>query len=802
MAAAVAIGSTPLSSSLSVQEKGSRNKRKFRADSPLPDLHKLVGPQIDHITYELPPEKPSGKSNLENHPRLCDLCNIAVGHPREEMGMEELQEVDWDGPAEAKLENLLLKHLDSIFKTAIRKIVSHGFTKEVATKAIMRTGLCYGDKDTVSNIVDNTLKLLKNEPGDLQQLQKYVLAEMICVLMEVRPFLSIGNAMWCLLLCDINVSHACEIENDPLNSFCSDDSRDDRSDIQSKPDANVSSAAGLSVADFSTSEPEKTNPVLSSPQHVPQAELPTVSGIPNLPAGRFSASRNVQVLASSDPSAEESNTSSESQPVPSKEKCVVGKKGHGGTSKRESILRQKPIHFEKSYRGYGSKGSLRTTKLGTQGNFVFDRKGTTVSASNGASLNNTSMKLSEGVGRDVSRADNSSNLCFSTRISGSSSGPNSLKSPSSLSTFNTELSLSLTPTRSDGVNHKLNSCSEAESCSSFHGVPSDKRCEQWVPEDKRDETLLKFVSRARALQAQLQEWTEWAQQRVMQTAHRLNKDKAELQSLRREKEEVIRLRKERKSLEESSLKRLAELENALIKAGHQVNRTNASVQKLRGENVKLRYDVEAAKLHAAESAASCQQVSNREVKRNKQFQSWDRERASLQGEFLAEKHKLTQVQQQVTRAKEDLDQLESGCRARERELLEASAKSEEEAMKAEAEDNLRGYKDEIRRLEAEIARLRLTAADPPRSWRRRRGGTPAEEEEEEEEEEGEEEEEVRRERECVMCLCEEMSVVFLPCAHQVVCAKCNELHEKQGMRDCPSCRAPIQQRIRVRYRDS
>ncbi|KAE8731559.1 hypothetical protein F3Y22_tig00002799pilonHSYRG00181 [Hibiscus syriacus] len=58
---------------------------------------------------------------------------------------------------------------------------------------------------------------------------------------------------------------------------------------------------------------------------------------------------------------------------------------------------------------------------------------------------------------------------------------------------------------------------------------------------------------------------------------------------------------------------------------------------------------------------------------------------------------------------------------------------------------------------------------------------------------------VKRERECVMCLSEEMSVVFIPCAHQAVCIACNELHEKQGMKDCPSCRSPIQRRINVRY---
>lgn len=61
---------------------------------------------------------------------------------------------------------------------------------------------------------------------------------------------------------------------------------------------------------------------------------------------------------------------------------------------------------------------------------------------------------------------------------------------------------------------------------------------------------------------------------------------------------------------------------------------------------------------------------------------------------------------------------------------------------------------------------------------------------------------VKRERECVMCLSEEMSVVFLPCAHQVVCVTCNELHEKQGMKDCPSCRSPIQRRVNVRFAHS
>jgi len=131
-------------------------------------------------------------------------------------------------------------------------------------------------------------------------------------------------------------------------------------------------------------------------------------------------------------------------------------------------------------------------------------------------------------------------------------------------------------------------------------------------------------------------------------------------------------------------------------------------------------------------------------------------------------------------------------------------------IKLKAERNLQRHKDDIQKLENEISQLRLKTDSSKIAALRMgidgsyaskclntkndtasliselvidhsaRGG-------------------VKRERECVMCLSEEMSVVFLPCAHQVVCTTCNELHEKQGMQDCPSCRSLIQQRIVVRF---
>lgn len=167
---------------------------------------------------------------------------------------------------------------------------------------------------------------------------------------------------------------------------------------------------------------------------------------------------------------------------------------------------------------------------------------------------------------------------------------------------------------------------------------------------------------------------------------------------------------------------------------------------------------------------------------------------------------------QEEKAKEEL-LAQAGSFRKEREQIQDSAKSTENMIKSKAANNLQKYKDDIERLQKEISQIRLknnsskiaahrcgmdlSYAGKLADWRNSsvpkdspipyileditaNGG-------------------VKRERECVMCLSEEISVIFLPCAHQVVCTMCNELHEKGGMKDCPSCRCQIQRRICVRY---
>ncbi|XP_061359673.1 putative E3 ubiquitin-protein ligase RF298 [Gastrolobium bilobum] len=882
MASLVASGSSQMPPSVSVQEKGSRNKRKFRADPPFGEPNKIVpSPQHESLSYEFSAEK-FEITQSHGQAAVSNLCSISQDHSnglkldlglssplvssevrlsptKEELEVDEFHDADWNDLTESQLEELVLSNLDTIFRSAIKKIVACGYTEEVATKAILRSGICYGCKDTVSNVVDNTLAFLRNGQEidlslehsfeDLVQLEKYILAELVCVLREVRPFFSTGDAMWCLLICDMNVSHACAMDSDPLSSLGSDGIADGcSSSVQTESQSKIE----IKARKLSLPSPCKSIPSGS------QCEKSCVAG--NSGMNNF---KNSQILgglsekegvnSGFDFVDKSSSTALASQSPLVEEKSGSARKVHSSSTKRDYILRQKPFHVEKSYRTYGSKGSSRGGKLSGLSGLLLDKKLKSVSESTAVNLKSASLNISKAMGVDVTKdnhdADFSSNdgpptpIAFSLDSTDTVSHSTdtscsvheakaipAVSSPNALSATVTDLSLSLSSKSKSSI--CLNNEAPNSSCL---GIPFDKSLGQWIPQDKKDEMILKLVPRVRELQNQLQEWTEWANQKIMQAARRLSKDKAELKTLRQEKDEVDRLKKEKQSLEENTMKKLSEMENALCKASGQVERANTAVRKLEVENAVLRREMEAAKLRAAESATSCQEVSQREKKTQMKFQSWGKQKSLFQEELMAEKHKLAQLRQELEQAKLQQEQVEARWQQaakakeelliqastirKEREQIEESAKSKEEMIKLKAEENLQRFRDDIQKLEKEVAQLRQkTDSSKIAALRRGIDGSNASSCMDMKTGSALEESRttfiselvtnlsdysltggVKRERECVMCLSEEMSVVFLPCAHQVVCSTCNELHEKQGMQDCPSCRSPIQRRITVRY---
>ncbi|KAL3828841.1 hypothetical protein ACJIZ3_017643 [Penstemon smallii] len=796
------------------QMKRSRNKRKFRADPPLADPSKIIPlPSNECTTFEFSAEKfeviPS-----HDHTNGCDMCfmnqetsdalkldlglSCTTGTP--EISSDDNHDADWSDLTESQLEELVLSNLNAISKNAINKIVASGYSEEVATKAILRSGLWYGCKDTVSNIVDNALSFLRSgqaiDPSrehcfeDLQQMEKYILVELVCLLREVRPFFSSGDAMWCLLICDMNVSHACAMVNDPLGSSF-------LGDVNSSGNSSVSSQSQLKT------EPKKIESNISVPSKSNPCNLASIQGGSSLQPEASTVKDG--------PNSKPKSSLSISNDRPFSASGISSRKV-SGISRREFILRQKSIHLEKHYR---SKGASRSAKLSNFGGLVLDKKLKAVAESTGLNAKNTSFNISKAAGLDVPRETNSGFSSMPTTF-----GLETINDGSSLPVADTELSLSF-PART-----------VANPMPISYSIGSSYK--QWFPQDKKDEMVMRLVPRVKELQNQLQEWTEWANQKVMQAARRLGKDKAELKSLRQEKEEVERLKKEKQTLEDNTMKKLSEMENALRKASGQVNRANAAVRRLDVENCALRQEMEAAKLRAFETAASCQELLKREKKTLMKFQSWEKQKIIFHEELAAEKHRSMKLQRELQQAKDSRDQAEAKwireetskndlltqatSFKKEREQIEVSTKSKEDTIKSRAESKLEKYKDDIKRLEKEISRLRLKN-DSSKIAALKRGidgsyvskgvtdfkNTPSALKDSAMtyiSRMVKSTDIVKRERECVMCLSEEMSVVFLPCAHQVVCTMCNELHEKQGMKDCPSCRGTIQRRVSVRYAQS
>ncbi|CAA6662090.1 unnamed protein product [Spirodela intermedia] len=129
----------------------------------------------------------------------------------------------WDALSEKFLEELLVAHMGCILKTAIRKVASFGYTQEAATQAVLRCRPDYSRKDTGAKIVHFALLRLRADSAaspstsssssgplfeDLQQMGRCILAEMVCVLRMVQPSFKMADAMWCLLLCDLNLCEA------------------------------------------------------------------------------------------------------------------------------------------------------------------------------------------------------------------------------------------------------------------------------------------------------------------------------------------------------------------------------------------------------------------------------------------------------------------------------------------------------------------------------------------------------------------------------------------------------------------
>ncbi|KAL0331249.1 UNVERIFIED_CONTAM: MND1-interacting protein 1 [Sesamum angustifolium] len=327
------------------------------------------------------------------------------------------------------------------------------------------------------------------------------------------------------------------------------------------------------------------------------------------------------------------------------------------------------------------------------------------------------------------------------------------------------------------------------------------------------------------LEKQVKERKEWAHQKAMQAARKLSHDLTELKMLRMEREETQRLKKGKQTLEDTTLKRLTEMENALRMASGQVDRANAAVRKLETENAEIRAEMEASKLSASESVTTCLEVAKREKKCLKKLLAWEKQKTKMQEDIAAEKQKISELQQELAQVEAATKEAEAKWRQEQKakelvlaqleeerrlkEASEANNKRKLEALRLKIEIDFQRHKDDLLRLEQEYARLKESAQSTEvenqsnNVWTENSNGINTQGEtiarllHELDQLEDSQEKEVSCDRECMICMKDEVSVVFLPCAHQVICANCNDNYGKKGKATCPYCRVPIEQRIRV-----
>nr|GMD60975.1 putative E3 ubiquitin-protein ligase RF298 isoform X1 [Ipomoea batatas] len=304
---------------------------------------------------------------------------------------------------------------------------------------------------------------------------------------------------------------------------------------------------------------------------------------------------------------------------------------------------------------------------------------------------------------------------------------------------------------------------------------------------EKDERIMTLMMHKQLLQQELEGWTDWASVKVREAAQKLSKEQPELRELRQEREETHNFEA---LMEEKVKQRQSELEGELSDFHSQMRLSNSAVQRLEAERAKLKKGIADSLMKNIQSSVNLKETVEREQELLKQCQTLEGETSSLQEYLSGLKGESASLEARIDKARKregefealrqyevkekikNLQKLES-IRSK-REQWKRQVKAEEDNLRAIAESNRLQYEERKCKLIEEISALKLAAAS------RDQGG-------------------VKREWECTICLTKATSVAFLPCAHQVLCKDCNTLHENQGMKDCPSCRTPIVQRIHARF---
>ncbi|KAI3514642.1 hypothetical protein L1887_13229 [Cichorium endivia] len=627
-----------------------------------------------------------------------------------DMSKEELEaffnDPDWDTTSVRGLGKLLSEILHTLFRNAIKRITEKGYSKETAENVILRCGPFH---DIVGNLESNiverallSLESIKKNDDDsadyrfqaLYNLVDFMTLEMVTTLRKIKPNLSIHDAVWTLLMCDLNILEASKAEIDLQQAVPG-------TETKSQP---KSKSLETTISNVETPIGKKCNDTCNC-----------------------------------------------------KKWCSVANRKQDSTALRQKAT----LLLEKPY-----KGRIK----GLKKKF--------------ASL------------KDLSLVDK-------LYSSSSSSASDEHNKNTSLLLKDTGKVIANPEVLSKTVDYHL------------RRIPCDEKGE-YAPRDKKDMLVLDIVSQIQESQKELQKWDDWANSKVMEVTKRLSQHREEVNMLKVEKEEAKKVMKDNEATEESTANRLLETTRTLNTTNTKLNLATSAIIKLQSKQSVLKEDMETEKNQSLLKSRRLEQSLIKEEETLKKSQSFGCEKTVLEEELKAlkcqvvpmerelEKAKCLLIETEIRIGKEEKENAklvtETKSIKNERDILEDVAMTEYEMMKVKEEEELKKYETKKKRIEYEISVLKLEVESKRITAMQKSINMNGDSSKRLEvfKNMGKQK---KKDRECVMCLNEEMIVVFLPCRHQVLCEACNVKHEKE-MNDCPSCRTPIEKRITIQFNKS
>ncbi|KZV44131.1 hypothetical protein F511_26410 [Dorcoceras hygrometricum] len=694
----------------------------------------------DAVTETLVDDSASPLNEFHGHKALTLETDLMPSQDEDEDD-DDLPEYDWEEHTSRHLERLLNNNMMSIFQTAINRVVECGYSEVAAGWAVLNSGLSRGDKDVVSNIVDGAVNLLKTQKEfDVPKKPVY---DGLRSLVEYFV-LEMTNVI---------------LETRPELTIA------DAMRCLLKSDMNLARACLCPVEEVAsgTSHPVGQKPMPSGcsnttpiPISMPPLYPPNFTS--PYPAGKKSPINLKEMRDQLCHARDQFQVSAQAAGATINDNRGIGKKA----KPKKDKSRLKGILLEKERKDQGSPEAFRA-KFNALGNMVLEK-----------TLKSQTNLLSKING---SKTNAPPPPAFS--VKGDASAPVEAKSTGSPKDPRLKAKTTHVPGKPlKGIDY-------------YAGIPYDETLKKHVPQDEKDKEILALVPYKQELEKKLQYWGEWAKEKVMEATKRLAQDQGELKKLRQEKEE-----------------------------------------RLKDENSSLSTKMGTCNLRATQAHQYLEEAVEREQDAIRKCQLSDAEKGVYLDQLDSAKIEVAEMNSRVEKMKEQQNQVQVLLRKEEKEKLKViaklefliSKKEEDEALaKVEAESiihmaemNIKKTKEEIKKLEkmnsdlilkaerSKIAALKIGYGSCPSPstaggsdnddfFTFRAFEAPSLAAPQNNLGRG-------RARECIMCMNEEISVVFMPCAHQVLCVECSILHRKQGMNGCPSCRTTIHHRIQVKHR--